>query len=196
MPSDGSQLVAKAGASKPVSILIVEDEALVASYIEEVLAESGYRVAGVAASGPEALSLAEEARPQLALVDIRLTGPIDGIELACALRQKFAIPAIFLSGLADDATTRRAEIAEPLGFLRKPFRPSQVFNAIERALTRAGGWPSERARGGARAPTPQKPCFLFDERFRLDRAAPSDDLLSTNPVPIMWPIGGCPWGDD
>jgi CheY-like chemotaxis protein len=132
-------LVAKAGASKSASILIVEDEALVASYIEEVLAESGFRVVGVASSGPEALSLAEETRPQLALVDIRLTGPIDGIELACQLRQKFALPAIFLSGLADDETTRRAVAAEPLGFLRKPFRPSQVFNAIERALGQARG---------------------------------------------------------
>ena len=132
-------MVAKAGASKSASILIVEDEALVASYIEEVLAESGFRVAGVASSGPEALSLAEETRPQLALVDIRLTGPIDGIELACLLRQKFALPAIFLSGLADDETTRRAVAAEPLGFLRKPFRPSQVFNAIERALGQARG---------------------------------------------------------
>jgi CheY-like chemotaxis protein len=132
-------LVAKAGASKSASILIVEDEALVASYIEEVLAESGFRVVGVASSGPEALSLAEETRPQLALVDIRLTGPIDGIELACLLRQKFALPAIFLSGLADDETTRRAVAAEPLGFLRKPFRPSQVFNAIERALRQARG---------------------------------------------------------
>jgi CheY-like chemotaxis protein len=132
-------LVAKAGASKSASILIVEDEALVASYIEEVLAESGFRVVGVASSGPEALSLAEETRPQLALVDIRLAGPIDGIELACQLRQKFALPAIFLSGLADDETTRRAVAAEPLGFLRKPFRPSQVFNAIERALRQARG---------------------------------------------------------
>jgi len=131
-------MVAGAGASKPTSILIVEDEALVASYIEEVLAESGFRVAGIAASGPEALSLAEETQPRLALVDIKLTGPIDGIELACVLRQKFSIPAIFLSGLADDETTRRAQIAAPLGFLRKPFRPSQVFNAIEQALSQVG----------------------------------------------------------
>ena len=138
VPSDEFEVVAKAGASKPTSILIVEDEALVASYIEEVLAESGFRVAGIAASGPEALSLAEETRPRLALVDIRLTGPIDGIELACQLRQKFAVPAIFLSGLADEETTHRAQLAEPLGFLRKPFRPSQVFNAIERALSQAG----------------------------------------------------------
>jgi CheY-like chemotaxis protein len=138
VPSDDVEVVVKAGASKPTSILIVEDEALVASYIEEVLAESGFRVAGIAASGPEALSLAEETRPRLALVDIRLTGPIDGIELACVLRQKLGIPAIFLSGLADDETTHRAQLAKPLGFLRKPFRPSQVFNAIERALSEAG----------------------------------------------------------
>src|SRR5947209_19336976 len=121
VPSSGFEVVAGTSASKPTSILIVEDEALVASYIEEVLGESGFRVAGIAASGPEALSLAAEAGPALALVDIRLSGPIDGIELACQLRQKFDMPAIFLSGLVDDETTRRAAAAEPLAFLRKPF---------------------------------------------------------------------------
>src|SRR5207237_6734312 len=93
--SDEFQVVAPTDGSKPVSILIVEDEALVASYVEEVLAESGFRVAGIAASGPEALSLAAENHPTLALVDIRLTGPIDGIELACLMRQKFALRSIF-----------------------------------------------------------------------------------------------------
>ena len=134
MRGDGSQVVAEADAGKPASILIVEDEALVAAYIKEVLSESGFRVAGVAASGPEALALAADNRPRLALVDIRLTGPIDGIELACQLRQNFAVPAIFLSGLVDTEIAERARIAQPLGFLRKPFLPSQVFNAIERAL--------------------------------------------------------------
>jgi len=132
--SDEFQVVAPTGRSKPVSILIVEDEALIASYIEEVLGGSGFHVAGIAASGPEALSLAAENHPSLALVDIRLTGPIDGIELACLLRQRFALPAIFLSGLADADTTARAQTARPLGFLPKPFLPSQVFNAIQRAL--------------------------------------------------------------
>ena len=132
--SDGFQVVAPTDRSKPISILIVEDEALIASYIEEVLGESGFRVAGIAASGPEALSLAAENSPALALVDIRLTGPIDGIELACQLREKFAVPAIFLSGLIDAQTTERAQAAHPLGFLPKPFLPSQVFNAIQRAL--------------------------------------------------------------
>ena len=134
MASDELQVVAPPDTNKPVSILIVEDEALVASYIEEVLGESGYRVAGIAGSGPEALSLASETRPSLALVDIRLTGPIDGIELACQLRRDFAVPAIFLSGFVDVETRTRAETAQPLGFLAKPFLPSQVFKAIERAL--------------------------------------------------------------
>jgi len=133
------QVVAQSDARKPVKILIVEDEALIASYIEEVLGESGFEVAGIAASGPEALSLAAEAAPALALVDIRLTGPIDGIELACVLRQKYGLPSIFLSGLVDGETARRAETAQPLGFLPKPFLPSQVFKAIDRALNAMKG---------------------------------------------------------
>lgn len=132
-------MVAPSSASKPVRILIVEDEALIASYIEEVLAEAGFEVAGIASSGTEALSLAAEHQPTLALVDIRLTGPIDGIELACLLRQHSDTPAIFLSGFVDTETTKRAEAARPLGFLAKPFVPSQVFRAIERALDMIGG---------------------------------------------------------
>jgi CheY-like chemotaxis protein len=127
-------VVAPPDRSKQIGILIVEDEALVASYIEQVLGESGFRVAGVAASGPEALSLTEACCPALALVDIRLTGPIDGIELAHLLRQRFALPTIFLTGLIDADTAERAQAAQPVGFLRKPFLPSQVFNAIQRAL--------------------------------------------------------------
>lgn len=131
-------MVAASEIAKPPSILIVEDEALIAANIEEVLEESGFRVAGVASSALEALSIADEQRPQLALVDIRLSGDMDGIELACRLRDEYAVPSIFLSGLFDSGITSRAERARPLGFLRKPFRPSQVFNAIERALSEGG----------------------------------------------------------
>jgi CheY-like chemotaxis protein len=133
--SDGFQVVAPADPGKPVSILIVEDEALIASYIEDVLGEAGYEVAGIAASAPEALSLAAAASPDLALVDIRLTGPLDGIELACLLRQRHGLAAIFLSGFIDAETIERAAAAQPAGFLAKPFLPSQVFNAIEHATS-------------------------------------------------------------
>lgn len=139
MASDGFEVVAQPDRSKPVSVLIVEDEALVASYIEEVLGESGFGIAGIAASGPEALALAAEQSPALALVDIRLTGPLDGIELACLLREKFSVPAIFLTGMVDAETAERAGAARPLGFLRKPFLPSQVFKALEQAVGELDG---------------------------------------------------------
>lgn len=118
------------------SILIVEDEALIASYIQEVLEESGFAVAGIASSGPEAISLASTAKPDLALVDIKLAGPMDGIEVAGLMQTRFNVPSIFLSGLCDPETTARAMAASPLGFLEKPFRPSQVFNALQQALER------------------------------------------------------------
>jgi DNA-binding NarL/FixJ family response regulator len=127
-------MVSEGEPGKRAGILIVEDEPLIASLIGAVLAELGYRVVGAASSGAEALALASRSRPSLALVDIRLSGPTDGIEVACALRERFAVPAIFLSGVADPATVERAERARPAGFLAKPFRPSQVFDAIELAL--------------------------------------------------------------
>jgi CheY-like chemotaxis protein len=134
MSGDVVQVVPTPHAHKPVAILIVEDEPLIASYIWEVLDGAGFTVTGAASSAPEALSLAERDRPQLALVDIRLPGEMDGIELARALRERYAVPAIFLSGIGDAATVARSGVAQPLGFLEKPFRPSQVFNAIARAL--------------------------------------------------------------
>lgn len=134
MASDEPQVVSGRSANKHVNILIVEDEALVASLIREVLEESGFTISGVAGSGPEAMSLAEQNRPRLALVDIRLMGPMDGVEVARRLNDRFAVRSIFLSGWADTDTEERAKSAQPLGFLRKPFLPSQVFNTIEQVL--------------------------------------------------------------
>jgi len=134
MPRGQLEMGPEPQASKPAVILVVEDDAMVATYIKDVLEDAGFTVAGVASSGAEALSIADETKPQLALVDICLAGPVDGVDLACRLRERFDLPAIFLSGLADPNTIERARTARPLGFLAKPFLPSQVFNAIERAL--------------------------------------------------------------
>ena len=116
-------------------LLILEDDVLLVSSLEELLSDSGFEVVGTVGSAATALSLAEERQPELALIDIRLVGPIDGIELARQFRNRFQIPAIFLSGLADPETRERALLAQPLGFLRKPYRASQVFNTIQRVLS-------------------------------------------------------------
>jgi CheY-like chemotaxis protein len=119
---------------RQASILIVEDEALIASYIQEVLEESGFTIMGVASTGPEAMSLVSASPPDLALVDIKLAGPMDGIEVAQLMRSRFNVNSIFLTAVSDPDTMERAKSATPLGFLEKPFRPSQVFNALQRAL--------------------------------------------------------------
>lgn len=116
-------------------ILIVEDDPLIAGWIEEILVAAGIAVGGLASSAAEALALATESHFSLALVDIGLPGSLDGIELACLLRNNHAVPTIFLTGRGDAETVERARAARPVGFLKKPFRPGQVFNAIERALT-------------------------------------------------------------
>jgi hypothetical protein len=121
-------------ASKPLTILIVEDEALIAASICDMLEEMGFSVTGIAASGLEALGLVAEQKPRLALIDIRLAGSIDGIELASQLRSEHGIPAIFLSGAIGPDIAVRAQAAHPLGMMQKPFRPSEIFNAIERAM--------------------------------------------------------------
>jgi CheY-like chemotaxis protein len=120
--------------SQQALILIIEDDQLVASYLEEVLTATGFQVAGIAASGSEALALAAQHQVQLALVDIQLPGPMDGIALARLMRLNYNIPVIFLSAAVDPEAIRRAAAAQPFGFLHKPFVPSQVFNAIELAL--------------------------------------------------------------
>jgi CheY-like chemotaxis protein len=111
-------------------ILIVEDEPLISGYICEILHKFAFPIAGCASCGPEAVALAELNPPELAIADIQLMGPMDGIEVARILRTRFGVPTIFLSGVEDHGTLRRASAAQPLALLKKPFLPSQLLAVI------------------------------------------------------------------
>ena len=117
-----------------VSILIVEDEQLVALYLEDIVDALGYHCCGTAATAEEAISAAESQRPTLVLLDINLLGGGDGITLACELRERLRIPVIFLSGAMDPQTRLRAEAARPFGFLSKPCMKDDVAHALHTAL--------------------------------------------------------------
>ncbi len=121
---------------RPVRLLVVEDEALVAMHLETCLEGLGYEVRS-ASSGEEALELAESWSPQLALMDIRLAGAKDGIATAVELRERFHVPSVFLTAYADQETIRRAKNAEPVGYLVKPFRERELHATIEVALRRS-----------------------------------------------------------
>ena len=116
------------------TILIVEDESIVAMDIEDRLAGMGYQLSGRAASGDHALEIAEHTRPDLVLMDIRLKGDMDGIAAAEEIRRRFHIPVIFLTAYSEDATLDRAKFAEPYGYILKPFDDRELKSAIEIAL--------------------------------------------------------------
>lgn len=116
------------------NVLIAEDEALIAEELSDRLKNMGLSIAGVAASGEDAVSLAQRTRPDLILMDIRLRGRIDGIEAAGAIRTDFDVPLIYLTAHSDDATIARATRTEPSAYLIKPFAERDLRIAIELAL--------------------------------------------------------------
>lgn len=118
-------------------VLVIEDEASIARYLVDLLQALDYETCQPVSSGTAALRAAEIERPDVALVDIGLLGDMDGIETVEALRARFGIPCIFLSGNIDGAVLARARAARPLGFIQKPFLPDEVEHAIA-AATSAG----------------------------------------------------------
>src|SRR5438105_750990 len=111
-------------------ILIVEDQVLIAREIQERLQSLGYHVLQSTPSGEQALLLAQELKPDIVLMDIRLEGPMDGIEAATQLGA-FAIPVVYLTAHSDAATLQRAKATEPFGYILKPFETRELEIVIE-----------------------------------------------------------------
>jgi len=142
-------------------ILVVDDERVVSLDVQDALRRLGYAVAGQAATGEAALELAERLRPNLALMDIRLEGDMDGTEAAARMTSAFGVPVIFLTAYSDDATMRRALAAAPFGYLLKPFGDRELRNAIELALAKhAAEAELRRARRAAEEADRAKTAFL------------------------------------
>ena len=119
---------------KPATILIVEDEGIIARDIRQQLVELRYEVLGDTPTGEEAMVLTEQLRPNLVLMDIHLAGKMDGIETAQAIRKRFGTPVVFLTALAGAETLERAKLTEPFGYIIKPFDERYLHTVIEMAL--------------------------------------------------------------
>ncbi len=117
-------------------VLIVEDETVVSMALEEKLQRLDYDVAGTAESGAEAIEAVKSIKPDLALMDIRLEGQMDGVEAATIINRDFRIPVIYLTAHADSKTLDRAKGANPAGYLVKPCSERDIKIALEIALHR------------------------------------------------------------
>lgn len=117
-------------------ILVVEDENLVAEYLKFALSYMGHAVVAVCGYGEEAVAQAVALRPDLVLMDINLSGEMNGVEAAGKIREHLDIPVVFLTGRADDDTLQRAISTEPFGYLLKPFKEKELRTAVNMALYR------------------------------------------------------------
>lgn len=131
-------------------ILVVDDDRLVLATLTHGLAQAGYEVID-ADNGDDAILLAREHKPELALLDIRMEGK-SGFDVAAYLRQYLQIPFMFLSAFADDATVNQVKELGALSYLIKPLDIQQIVPAVESAFAnraKAPSLPANRANGHA-----------------------------------------------
>ena len=117
-----------------VKIVIVEDNAVVAEDLSQILTGYGYHVVAVSDNGHDALESIKEHDPDMALLDIHLKGDITGIEVAQIINEKFAMPFIYLSAYSDENTFGAAKLTRPHAYIVKPFNEKELKLAIELAL--------------------------------------------------------------
>lgn len=115
---------------KKIRILIVEDEALIAKCLKMTLESQGYEVIGFVASGEKAIITTKEKNPDIILMDIHLSGEIDGIDAAKEIIENKNIPIIFMTGYDMTNFIERAQKINPAACLNKPIKAIEVMSVI------------------------------------------------------------------
>lgn len=115
-------------------LLLVDDEVVILSHLEEMLESSGYEISGKAATAADAVRLAAELKPDLVIMDIVMPGESDGIDACERIQQDLNIPVVLLSAYGNKTYIARARAARPYGYILKPYQNEQVLAAVELAL--------------------------------------------------------------
>ena len=115
-------------------ILIVEDDAIVASQLQRTIIKMGYLSVGPVPTGAEAIELALKEYPDAILMDIKLKGELTGIDAAEKIHEESEIPVIYLTAYADHETIERSKDSHTYGFLTKPVRDNELGAMIETAI--------------------------------------------------------------
>ena len=122
-------------ASSPRTVVIAEDEVLIRMDLAEMLAEEGYEVVGQAGDGQTAIELAEQHRPDLVILDVKMP-VLDGIAAAEAIARQRLAPVVMLTAFSQRELVERARDAGAMAYLVKPFTASDLVPAIEVAVSR------------------------------------------------------------
>lgn len=119
---------------KKIKIGIVEDEMIIASVIHDCLQKLNYQVLEPVMSYKEAIEMLYTEQPDLLVIDIRISGKLDGIHLAEYIRENYSMPFIFVTANSDSETLSRAKKTNPNAYLLKPFTHNDLYAAIEIGL--------------------------------------------------------------
>lgn len=139
-------------------ILVVDDDRLVLATLSYGLTQAGYEVID-ADNGDDAILLAREHRPALALLDIRMEG-LTGFDVAAYLREYLQTPFMFLSAFADEATVAKVKELGAVAYLVKPLDISQIVPAVEAAFARSTQPPAAPPAAGPVPPPSELPALL------------------------------------
>ncbi|HEY0890195.1 MAG TPA: response regulator [Nocardioides sp.] len=120
---------------EPRTVVIAEDEVLIRMDLAEMLAEEGYRVVGQAGDGQTAIELAQEHRPDLVILDVKMP-VLDGIAAAEAIARQRIAPVVMLTAFSQRELVERARDAGAMAYLVKPFTAADLVPAIELAVSR------------------------------------------------------------
>lgn len=152
--------------SDSISVLIVEDEIIIANKIGLHLEQFGYVVAGILPRGEQAVLHCRNEPPDILLLDINLKGNLDGIETARVLEKEgIFIPTIYLTANTDPATFERAKNTRPHAFLGKPYDQTELHRAISLAVQRHHAPAAAPEKQAASEPTPDGSQLLSDRIF-------------------------------
>jgi len=148
-------------------IVIVEDEGLIAADLKGRLERAGYQVPAVASTAVEALAAIKEKSPDLVLMDIRLKGDVDGIQVAERVRRDLDVPVVYLTAYEDRKTLERASKTQAYGYIKKPIASASLQGSIEMALAKH-----------------RQDRYLREQRdwFSASFAAVADAVLVTDPA--------------
>lgn len=113
-----------------LDIMIVEDEAIIALDIKEILKKSGFHISAIVGTGAAAIKKAKELKPDVILMDVMLGRGINGIQAADEIRKAQNIPVIFISSFSDNRAVSNAYEVSPYGYIVKPFDESELVRKL------------------------------------------------------------------
>lgn len=116
------------------SVLVVEDEFLIANLLSEMVAELGMKVCGIADNVETAIDLAVQHRPDVVLMDVRLKGRRDGVDAGIAVHHQVGSAIVYLTGSREQATIARINADHPAAILIKPISLEELAETLEKVF--------------------------------------------------------------